>query len=45
MKNLSYVAYFLFLIFWAPSGGKLGVATRRAPNGMGLPNITKKTAH
>ena len=40
MRNLSFDAYFLFLIFWATFGGKIGVATTRAPNGMGPPNPT-----
>ena len=40
MRNPSFDAYFSFLIFWA----KMGVATTRAPNGLGPPKFTKKLA-
>ena len=33
------------LIFWATFCGKMGVAITRAPNGLGPPNPTKKSAH
>ena len=45
MRNLSYNAYFSVLIFWATFGGKMGVATTRAPNGLGPPHPTKKLDH
>ena len=45
MKNLSYDAYFSVLFFWATYGGKMGVATTHAPNGLLPPNLTKKLAH
>ena len=44
MRNLSYEAYFSVLIFWATFGGKMGVATTRAPNGLGPLKTTKKLA-
>ena len=31
MRNLSYDAYFWFLMFWATFGWKMGVVTTRAP--------------
>ena len=36
---------YLFFIFWATFGGKMGVAITRAPNGLGPQNLTKKLAH
>ena len=47
MKNLSYhyAAYFSISIIWATFGGKMDVATTRAPNGLGRPNPTEKLAH
>ena len=44
-RNLSYDAYFSFLISWATFGGKMGVVTMRAPNGLGPLNSTKKLTH
>ena len=44
VRNLSYDAYFSVLIFLATFGGKMGVATTRAHNGLGPPNPTKKLA-
>ena len=35
---------FQLLIFRATFGGKMGVSTTRAPNGLGPPNSTKKLA-
>ena len=45
VQNPSYDAYFLVLIFLATFGGKMGVATTRALNGLGPPNPTKKLGH
>ena len=45
VRNLSYDAYFSFLIFWATFGGKMGVGTTCAPFSLGPPNPTKKLAH
>ena len=45
MRNLSYATYFSVLIFWATFGGKMGVDTTCAPNGLGPSNPTKKLAH
>ena len=45
MKMLSNIAYFSFMIFWATFGGKKGVSTARAPNGLRLSNQIKKFAH
>ena len=36
MRSPSYDTYFSFLIFWATFGGKMNVATTRAPNGLGF---------
>ena len=44
MRNLSY-AYFSFLSFWTSLAGKWELATPRAPNGLGLPVLTKKLSH
>ena len=35
----------IVLIIWATFGGKMGVATMCAPNGLGPPHSTKKLAH
>ena len=43
--NPSNDAYFSFLNFRATFGGKMGVATTRAPNGLGSPNPAKKLVH
>ena len=45
MRILCYDAYFSVLIFWATFGGKVGVATTRALNGLRPPNQTKTLAH
>ena len=45
MINPSYDAYLSLLIFWATFGGKMGVATTRAPYSLGPPNPMKKLAH
>ena len=41
----SYDAYFSFLIIGATFGGRLGMATMRASNELGRPDLTKKLAH
>ena len=40
VRNLSYDAYFWFLIFWATFGGKMGVATTRTVYVLGPPILT-----
>ena len=35
----------LIFDFWATFGGKMGVATMPAPDGLGSPNPIKKLAH
>ena len=45
MRNPNHDDYFSVLIFWATFGGKMCVATTRAPNGLWPPNPTKKLAH
>ena len=44
-KNPSYDAYFLFFIFWATFGRKMGVVTMLALNGQGPSKPTKMLAH
>ena len=44
VRNRCYDSYFSVLIFWATFGGKMGVATTRAPNGLWPPNPAKKLA-
>ena len=45
IRNPSYDAYFSVWIFLGTFCGKMGVATTRAPNGVGPSNPTKKLAH
>ena len=40
LTNSSYDAYFSFFIFWTAFAEKMGVATTRAPNGLGPPDPT-----
>ena len=42
VRNSSYDAYFSFLIVCVTFGEKMGVATTRAPNGLGSPNWPKR---
>ena len=42
MRNPSYDTYFSFFDFCAIFGGKVGVATTRAPNDLGPSNPTEK---
>ena len=41
---LSIGVKMLICYFWATFGGKIGVATTRAPYGLGPPNPTRKLA-
>ena len=45
MRNISYGAYFSFLIFLATFWEKMGVATILTPNDLGPPNPIKKLDH
>ena len=45
VRKPCYDACFIFLIFWATFGGKMGVVITRDPNGLGSSNPTKKLAH
>ena len=45
MGNLSYDAYFSFLIFWATFGRKMGMATTHALMVQGPSDPTKKLAN
>ena len=44
-KTKLWCLLFFLKLFWATFGGKIGVATTRAPDGLGLSNPTKKLAH
>ena len=45
IRNQGFEAYFSFFIFWDTFGGKIGVATTRAPDDLGPQNPTTKLAH